>query len=50
MEGVVRESGALPATIAVLQGRISVGVSTDNIEYLAARKFEHVRTALRKPS
>jgi pseudouridylate synthase len=48
MESAVRESGALPATIAILKGRISVGISTDNIEYLAARKSEQVRKCSRR--
>jgi len=48
MEGAVRESGALPATIAILKGRIIVGISKDNIEYLAARKSEQVRKCSRR--
>ncbi len=35
METSVRESGAIPATIAVLQGEITVGLSPEQIEYLA---------------
>ena len=35
MEQAVRESGAIPATIAVLQGRITVGLTADEIDYLA---------------
>jgi len=31
----VRESGAVPATIAVLAGRITVGLSREQIEDLA---------------
>ncbi len=34
MEAAVREGGALPATIAVLRGRITVGLSLDDIERL----------------
>ncbi len=35
MENAVRESGAVPATIAILQGEITVGLSEDQIDYLA---------------
>lgn len=35
MEAAVRESGAVPATIAILNGAITVGLSQTQIEYLA---------------
>ena len=35
MEAAVREAGAVPATIAVLQGRIAVGLTPDELAYLA---------------
>lgn len=35
MEAAVRDGGAVPATIAVLQGKITVGLSEEQIEYLA---------------
>jgi pseudouridine-5'-phosphate glycosidase/sugar/nucleoside kinase (ribokinase family) len=34
VEAVVRENGAVPATIAVLGGRLHVGLSREQIEYL----------------
>ncbi len=34
MESAVREGGALPATIAVLRGRITIGLDLDDIERL----------------
>jgi pseudouridylate synthase len=34
VEGVVRENGAVPATICILQGKISVGISEAQIEHL----------------
>lgn len=37
-ESIVREEGAIPATIAVLQGRPTVGLSEDELEQLASRK------------
>src|SRR5688572_8858197 len=48
MEAAVRESGAVPATIAVLAGRITVGVSRDQIEDLAQRPSASVRKCSRR--
>lgn len=39
MEGQVRENGATPATIALLDGKIRVGLSTDELEKLADLKY-----------
>ena len=38
LESVVRENGAIPATIAVLKGDICVGLSDSEIEFLATGK------------
>ncbi len=35
MEAIVREHGAVPATIAVLDGQLRVGLSDDELEHLA---------------
>jgi pseudouridine-5'-phosphate glycosidase len=48
MEAAVRESGAVPATIAVLAGRITVGLSRAEIEDLARRPFGSVRKCSRR--
>jgi pseudouridine-5'-phosphate glycosidase len=37
-EEIVREHGAVPATIAVLDGKIRVGVTDDELEHLATAK------------
>ena len=34
-ESIVRASGAVPATVAVLDGRLAVGLSADELERLA---------------
>lgn len=34
VERIVREAGAVPATIAILKGRLKAGLTTDEIEYL----------------
>jgi pseudouridine-5'-phosphate glycosidase len=48
MEAAVRESGAVPATIAVINGHITVGLSRDHIEDLAQRPFGSVRKCSRR--
>ncbi len=35
MEAIVRENGAVPATIAILKGRIKIGLTGDELAYLA---------------
>jgi pseudouridine-5'-phosphate glycosidase len=48
MEQAVRDAGAVPATIAVLGGSITVGVSSAEIERLASRPFASVRKCSRR--
>jgi pseudouridine-5'-phosphate glycosidase len=48
MEAAVRDSGAVPATIAVLAGRITVGLSREQIEDLAHRPSASVRKCSRR--
>jgi len=48
MEAAVRESGALPTTVAILQGNIHVGLTAEQIEYLATRPANHVRKCSRR--
>jgi pseudouridine-5'-phosphate glycosidase len=36
VEGIVREHGAVPATIAILGGRLCIGLSPDQLELLAS--------------
>jgi len=43
MEDAVRAAGAVPATIAVIAGQITVGLSRDQIEYFAQRPSGSVR-------
>jgi pseudouridine-5'-phosphate glycosidase len=44
VESIVREHGATPATIAVVDGRCRVGVDLDEIELLASRPDVHKAT------
>lgn len=48
MEAAVRESTAVPATIAILQGAITVGVTADDIEALAQMPAGSVRKCSRR--
>lgn len=48
MEHAVRESGAIPATIAILEGKITVGLIPAQIEQLAAMPGEKVRKCSRR--
>lgn len=48
MEAAVRESGAIPATIAILKGKITVGLSVDEIERLATMPAGSVRKCSRR--
>ncbi|MCB9452089.1 MAG: pseudouridine-5'-phosphate glycosidase [Anaerolineaceae bacterium] len=48
MEAAVRESGAVPATIAILEGVIRVGLSSDEIDRLAQMPVGTVRKCSRR--
>ncbi|MGB1287413.1 MAG: pseudouridine-5'-phosphate glycosidase [Aggregatilineales bacterium] len=48
MEAAIRESGAVPATIAILNGEITVGLTEDQIEYLAQKPSGTVRKCSRR--
>ena len=47
VEAIVRENGAVPATIAILGGRLKVGLNRDEIEYLG-KKGHDVNKASRR--
>lgn len=46
VEKIIRENGAIPATIAIINGRLKVGLSGDEIEYLGKAK-DVVKTSRR---
>lgn len=46
VEKVIRDNGAIPATIAILQGKLKVGLTTEEIEYLGKTK-DVVKTSRR---
>lgn len=46
-EEIVRENGSVPATIAVLGGKLKVGLSSSELEYLGKKGQEIVKTSRR---
>jgi pseudouridine-5'-phosphate glycosidase len=38
LEDIIRKNGAIPATIAIINGRIKIGLSKDEIEFLGKEK------------
>lgn len=48
MEAAIRDGGAVPATIAILKGRITVGLSQQEIEYLGKQPPGSVRKCSRR--
>lgn len=47
VEQVVRESGAVPATIAIIGGKLKVGLSKDEIEYLGKKGLDVIKCSRR---
>jgi pseudouridylate synthase len=48
MQHAVREAGAVPATVAIIQGNIYIGLTGDQLEYLATRPHSEVRKCSRR--
>lgn len=48
METAVRAGGAVPATIAIIQGRIHIGLTIDQVEYLGQKAGTAVRKCSRR--
>ena len=38
VEKIVRDNGAIPATIAIIGGKLTVGITPDEIDYLGKRR------------
>jgi pseudouridine-5'-phosphate glycosidase len=47
VEEIVRSNGAVPATIAILNGKLKVGLSKDEIEYLGKKGSKIVKASRR---
>lgn len=41
VEKIIRDNGAVPATMAIIGGRIKIGLSSDDLEFLASDKNIH---------
>lgn len=46
-EEIVRENGSIPATIAILNGKLKVGLSSEELEYLGKTGQDIVKTSRR---
>ncbi|MGO5073624.1 pseudouridine-5'-phosphate glycosidase [Clostridium sporogenes] len=47
VEKIIRDKGAIPATIAILNGKLKVGLTKDEIEYLGKKGTDVVKTSRR---
>lgn len=47
VEQMVRDNGAVPATIAILQGKLTVGISKEQIEYLGKKGLAVIKASRR---
>lgn len=47
VENIIRENGAIPATIAILNGKLKVGLSREEIEYLGKKGEDVTKTSRR---
>ena len=47
VEEIVRKNGAIPATIAILNGKLKVGLSKDEIDYLGKKGLECTKASRR---
>ena len=47
VEKIVRDNGAVPATIAVLGGRLKAGLSKEEIEYLGKKGYDVIKASRR---
>ena len=47
VERIVRENGAVPATIAIIKGKITVGCSAEQIEYLGKKGLQVIKASRR---
>ena len=47
VEKIIRECGAVPATIAIIKGRLKAGISPEEIDYLGRKGLEVTKTSRR---
>jgi len=47
VERIVRENGAVPATIAIIKGRLKAGLAPEEIEYLGKKGYDVIKASRR---
>ena len=47
VERIIRENGAVPATIAIIKGRLKAGLTKDEIEYLGRKGYDVTKASRR---
>ena len=47
VERIIRENGAVPATIAIIKGRLKAGLTPDEIEYLGKKGYDVTKASRR---
>ncbi len=47
VEQIIRDNGAIPATISILKGRLKVGMTAEEIEYLGKAGHDVIKTSRR---
>ena len=47
VERIIRENGAVPATIAIIKGRLKAGLSPEEIEYLGKKGYDVIKASRR---
>ena len=47
VERIIRENGAIPATIAIIKGRLKAGLSAEEIEYLGRKGYDVTKASRR---
>ena len=47
VEQIIRDAGAIPATIAIIKGKITVGLSPEEIEYLGKKGLNVIKASRR---
>ena len=47
VEKIIRDGGAVPATIAIIKGRLKAGLSKDEIEYLGRKGYDVTKASRR---
>ena len=47
LEGIVRSTGSIPATIGIIDGRIKIGLKKDELTRLAERRYKPAKVSRR---